>query len=195
MPRHMSELGTFESIGYRMIAISLAVGLFVIPHALLAPNWDRVVDFFGGPRPLFLVGITGTHIVALLAFNAIFVALYALRLPYFERFKISPKPWPWLQGPPQQAEMRGLIALGIGCTSLNLFLGTCLATLAYPLLFARCHYYTQADFPHLLTTVWQLLFFIVIEDAVFYCTHRTLHAIPFLYKHVHKCGSTIWRTK
>ena len=136
MPRSMLELGAVESFGYRAVAVGLAVATFVVPHTLLSQHWDAVVDAFGGPRPLFLVGITSTHIISLLAFNAIFGALYLLRVPFFERFKISPKPWPWLQGPEQRKEMGQLIVLGVGCTVTNLTLGTVAATIAYPLLFA-----------------------------------------------------------
>lgn len=43
-----------------------------------------------------------------------------------------------------------------------------------------------SDFPHPLTVFWQLLAFMLVEDVLFYTSHRTLHSFPFLYKHVHK---------
>jgi sterol desaturase/sphingolipid hydroxylase (fatty acid hydroxylase superfamily) len=112
--------------------------------------------------------------------------LYWARIPAVERYKINPKPWPWLQGPEQRRSFFGLVRLGIGMTLLNLFIAVGLAILNYPI-FAALGFTAAVDrWPSAWTLMWQLALFIVAEDAVFYFTHRTLHVVPWLYRHVHK---------
>ena len=74
----------------------------------------------------------------------------------------------------------------IGRVVNGIFVRPILAWALFPLA-VRCGMAMDAAaLPLAGTALAQLLFFVVADDTMFYWTHRSLHASPWLYKHVHK---------
>jgi len=60
--------------------------------------------------------------------------------------------------------------------------------LSYPM-FTALGFSTALPLPSLFTFLWQLMFYMVMEDIVHYWLHRMLH-LPYFYKWIHKVHHT-----
>jgi len=67
----------------------------------------------------------------------------------------------------------------------QLFLRPIVIWALYPV-FARHGVVGGAELPGLLTCLLHFLVILAVNDTGFYWAHRLLHAVPFLYKHIHK---------
>jgi methylsterol monooxygenase/4-alpha-methyl-delta7-sterol-4alpha-methyl oxidase len=108
--------------------------------------------------------------------------IYHSKFEFFERYRISSDPWPWEKDPESFKKQlkRTLFTLSLN----NLVLMPLFSLL--PVLAGLCEINTSPIFyPEPFEVVWQVIFFMVVEDCVFYWTHRLLHT-PFFYKRIHK---------
>jgi sterol desaturase/sphingolipid hydroxylase (fatty acid hydroxylase superfamily) len=167
-------------------ALALGAGWFVGLPALVRPHWPAVVDALGGLPGVVTYGTLAVHVVTLLVCNAGFLLLYVARHPAVERYRVSDKPWPWLAGAPQRAEVFALVRLAVGLTALNVVLGFALAFGNVGVMRARGLTVAAAAWPSTWELLWQTLVFILVEDTGFYWAHRGLHSHPALYRGVHK---------
>ena len=186
MPHPSDRVGLPELLLYKAFALATIYVYVVVTPPLVKPHWEQLVDFFGGPKGFFVFGSTLINLITSLVCNLAFAVLYVSKFPFFDRFKNSSKPWPWEQGPEKRAEVFGLIRLGIGMTLLNNAIGAVLAFGNYDHLKARGFTASVDAWPSAFTILWQIVVFVMMEDALFYASHRLLHWSKFLYKHVHK---------
>lgn len=161
-------------------------GALLSAPSLLKPHWESIVAAFGGPKWANVLGVLAIHLCVLLVGNLLFLVLYRAQSPFFERHKVSPGPWPWMTGDAaRQAAFTRLVWQGVGLTVVNNAISVPLAILNYETSVGMGHSASLSTFPSTLTVLLHLLAFTVVEDALFYWTHRTLHT-PALYPHVHK---------
>jgi len=110
------------------------------------------------------------------------VAYWGLALPYtlflyvkfpaIEKYKIQQKvPWDG------KMRAKALKTVAINVALITIPLNVPIALIAPKLLLPIPSWYTIA---------WQVLFCQFMEDITFYFVHRTLHAVPYLYKNFHK---------
>lgn len=120
---------------------------------------------------------TGVYFVS----NMVMYAIYKMKLPFFERYRISDKPWPWENKPEMWNELIKktfkVLALSHfvivpGITLLESMNGIAMRT-------------DLESFPEIKEILSQLLFFMFTEDFMFYWGHRFLH-IPKIYPYIHK---------
>eukprot|EP00211_Chloroparvula_japonica_P016962 CAMPEP_0119122440 /NCGR_PEP_ID=MMETSP1310-20130426/2698_1 /TAXON_ID=464262 /ORGANISM="Genus nov. species nov., Strain RCC2339" /LENGTH=303 /DNA_ID=CAMNT_0007112095 /DNA_START=61 /DNA_END=972 /DNA_ORIENTATION=- len=64
--------------------------------------------------------------------------------------------------------------------------GAAMSALAWPFMKRFGMTYAPSDVPSAKTFVWHLLAFALVEDVLFYSTHRMAHEVTWLYKNVHK---------
>ncbi len=167
-----------SAIGY-----GIWLAWFSLLPALVRPYWETVVKGLGGLDGVVTLGSAAVHLSVLILANSFFAALYWLQSPPVEACKGSPKPWPWVA---QRSAHWALVRQGVLRTLFNNLVALALAYTNVPLFKARGLTASVDAWPSTWTLAWQTLFCIAVEDAFFYTTHRTLHAVPFLYKHVHK---------
>ena len=114
--------------------------------------------------------------------------IYYFELPFFEQFKIQPRPWPWHRGAEERARYFGLIRKSLGLIAFNHWV-------VAPLLLVLSYEGNAAagmsgaggaeSVPHWYTSLWQILACMLVEDTAFYWAHRALHH-PWVYARVHK---------
>jgi sterol desaturase/sphingolipid hydroxylase (fatty acid hydroxylase superfamily) len=122
----------------------------------------------------FLVHITVFSIIHSLIFLA-----YKLNHPKIEAWKINKEPWPWETD-------ANFPALAKAAILTSLFNNFCLVLPLLIIFGLRARYKTAIeDFPSLTTNAWQVVFFMLVEDFLFYLTHRILH-LPQFYQKFHK---------
>lgn len=132
--------------------------------------------------PLIFIGSNLVHFISFSTGNLVLFALYKLEIPFIERCKVSSDPWPWKTDPKGFSE---LLIKSFKMIAFNQFF--CLPIMiALPVYFERDPYVTSLEeFPGTLEIIVHLLFFMIMEDAAFYWSHRLLHHKAF-YARFHK---------
>jgi sterol desaturase/sphingolipid hydroxylase (fatty acid hydroxylase superfamily) len=186
-----ATLSTAEFLAGRAVGVTMLAGLFFGLPALVRPHWDAIVARLGGEYHAYPLGIVLTHMMVLLLANAFFLAIYADVLGMgraFARWKISSKPWPWqAKSAEARAAFRKLVWQSVALTlGNNLLIALPTTYMNFPIAIKYGYRADAASFPSPLTVMWQLACFVAIEATIFYHTHRLLHAVPWLYKRVHK---------
>lgn len=166
----------------------IAAVLFGLP-AVIKPRWNDLLALFGEKEIVqFALSVTVAHLSMLVFANGFFGLCYAGIIPILRNYKIHPDRWPWESGDAEKrAAFWKLLRKAILLTLFNNIVIAIPAAFGNFDMAKKLGLSTQlSDFPHPLTVFWQLLAFMLVEDVLFYTSHRTLHTFPFLYKHVHK---------
>ena len=114
--------------------------------------------------------------------NVIIFVIYKLKSPFFERYKISAEPWPWIQNPEKFNEdfkkaLKVLLINKILIIPIIPLIG---------LVFEISAFRTSVlEYPTSAELIIQIIFFMVVEDTSTYWLHRMFHT-PWLYKNFHK---------
>jgi len=107
--------------------------------------------------------------------------IYKIKLPFFERYRISDKPWPWENKP----ELWNTI---LKKTSKILIINHLVIVPLLLLGDIQAGFKVRLDlesFPSVKEVIGQVIFFMLCEDFFFYWCHRLLHH-PKLYPYIHK---------
>lgn len=115
-------------------------------------------------------------------------AIYHIELPFFERYKITNDPWPWVEN---KEEWVVLLKKSIALVAFNnlisvpftLILFTYLNNYSVNLSFA------VEDLPDTWTLMATIAFCMICEDITFHFSHRFLHWRR-IYPYIHKIHHT-----
>jgi sterol desaturase/sphingolipid hydroxylase (fatty acid hydroxylase superfamily) len=171
----------YKRKGYGMIvAISLAISSFYFGPIIFSKVWPYILENIPHQYVMFWVGIT-LHTGLAVINNTIFYIIYKIKLPFFERYRVSDKPWPWESNPEQLNQLLKKTFKVLAFSHLVLIPGmTLLDGLNGPTMRMDLE-----SMPSVKEIVFQLIFFMICEDFMFYWCHRTLHH-PKLYPYIHK---------
>lgn len=181
-------MGRSGNIAHTLLAALQVAALLALPQLLWRPHWQAFLDLIGGEKFANVFGNALLSTAVLVLLNAAFYVLYKLELPAVEQFRVTTaRPWPWRSASAaERARFAAAVRGGAALSALNVALTVPLGWVSYAGA-VRLGYSGEAEtFPGAATMAWQLLVFILIEDTLFYWSHRLLHSVPFLYAHVHK---------
>jgi sterol desaturase/sphingolipid hydroxylase (fatty acid hydroxylase superfamily) len=171
--------------GYGLVtAVSLALFyLFAFPK-LLKPLWAWLLEANPdlGMKFIFFTNLFGHTLLGAIA-NITFMCIYKLRLPFFERYKVTEKPWPWDADPVRWKKM-----LKLTFKSLFVFHFITFPIFLYVDIYVLKTVDLRLDvesFPESKEIISQIIFFMIMEDVLFYWSHRMLHH-PKIYRFIHK---------
>jgi len=123
-----------------------------------------------------------TSLSILLIVNLEYLIIYKLGLPFFEKYKTSPDPWPWeVDKEKWNAQFKKTIpVLFINNFVINF-------TLLIPDLITNTtpYRYDINTIPSYFEIFYQLILCMFTRDFIFYCTHRILHT-KYFYSKIHK---------
>lgn len=173
---------------YLLLSWALAAALFVGSHAALFAAWPRIAAALPAQWLwAMFASTTAVNVGAQLLLNLALLPLYVTGAADAARSEPS-RPWPWAGGAAERARFWAALAHGVPLVVFNMLVVSLagLATLA-PVVRALGveTRFDVAGFPSLATLAWQLAVCLVVEDAMFYASHRALHT-PALYAAVHK---------
>ena len=112
--------------------------------------------------------------------HSLYHIAYALEHPFFEQYKCNKKDWPWKSEKKFDKKFKNSILISV---INNLVLGPIFGLVAVELLGVRFGT-SIADLPSFSTHFFQIIFMIILDDLIFYFSHRTLHT-AILYKYIH----------
>lgn len=184
----------------RVIAWGLAfLFTYYLPQAVIRQHWDSIVQAlarigFGLGLPVsdasfaaLAVGSVGTNLVLVILFNLAFLPVYYYS-SYFEAYRCdASEPWPWHSLDKEKRQrFWTTVAKAFAIVSFNALLVaySAIYSIAPIARYLGSFKMESATFPGTIELVAHLGACLLIEDLMFYVTHRTLHT-DFLYKHVH----------
>ena len=174
------------TIAKLLALLQLVFLLYILPQYILRPNWISILTLLGGPISANIFGVPLLHILVLILGNSIFAFLYYTQIPYIEQYRISKNEWLFKGTPTQRAEFWNLVYSSIGLTLFNVLITIPLSWSNYSLSVLFGHSADLEKFPTTVSIIGHMLFFIILEDVLFYAGHRTLHSNSFLYINIHK---------
>lgn len=89
------HVGQVEYLIYKALAVAFVYLFLVTLPGAVKPYWSELLATFGGEKGLYTFGLSAFHLSILLVGNLFFLALYMGFVPFFDRFRINPGPWPW----------------------------------------------------------------------------------------------------
>jgi sterol desaturase/sphingolipid hydroxylase (fatty acid hydroxylase superfamily) len=114
--------------------------------------------------------------------NFVFWVIYKIELPFFERYKTQDRPWPWKENPEKWNKQ---IKRTFFFLLINHYLVIPLMTLGYYITNKSPFNVEYDNLPSSFEVIYQTVFFMLIEDFVFYWSHRLLHH-ESIYNYIHK---------
>ena len=124
-------------------------------------------------------------------FYSYMYVIYHLELPFFERYKITNNPWPWND---KSEDWNAKLKKTLIQLAINHFICTPIVSLE-PFITNIANYRCDLDsLPSIFEIIWQNVFFMLIEDFLFYWGHRLSHwdkIYPYMHKQHHQYINSI----
>lgn len=145
-------------------------------------DWQKRSGLSEGIFSLIFVNIF--HIVPNILNSAYWGAIYTLRHPFFERYKVTERPWPWHE---DRAEWGKLLKRSIFLVTVNCLITVPIFTFLFLVVNNYEVYYdlTIEGLPDWKYFLINIVFSMMCEDVAFYLFHRLLHW-KVIYPYVHK---------
>jgi hypothetical protein len=173
-----------------------ALAVVAVPQYLVRPRWPEIVSalsssasFLGGSAwfRALAAGAIGTNLALVLLFNAALLPIYWSGAWDSYRCDAS-KPWPWRSAEPEErAAFFRTVRTSLPLVAFNAVAVAfgAIAAIAPIAQLLGSFSIDAAAFPGTPELLAHLAAALVVEDLMFYATHRALHS-PWLYAHVHK---------
>lgn len=170
-------------IAWSFMFLAPIVVQWVWPEVLRAMennNWEK--------WHVYLFGTWAWNASIVLITNVVMWAIYHIELPFFERYKITNDPWPWVEN---RKEWNKLVKKSILLVGFNNLVSLPLALLA--IIVANGYEvkmsFAMEDLPDWKTLMMTIAFCMLCEDFAFHFTHRFLHWRK-IYPYIHKIHHT-----
>lgn len=185
IPNEEAQLYIAKPAGWRLLALALATMWVVGTPTLVKPRWASIVDAFPSRQAAQIWGTVAANVCLQLVFTAAMLPLYLCGL--CEQWKVEAKAWPWTsvasaadrarfwQSVRKSVFLVPFNAVGLGYLSLRYTVlpeADRIGALATDV----------ASFPSPLRLFCELGACMLVEDLLFYISHRTMHQSKFLYR-------------
>lgn len=175
------EKKRYQRKGYGLLfAIIFALAYFYFAPIIIYSVFPKESDI-KNPGYFYVAVTFLVHETAFILINSYFMIIYSLKLPFFERYKVSSDLWPWEQ---DKEEWNKLVKRTIKQVSFNHFILIPLVLLPN-IISNDCPFRLNDEIPNFLEIIFQLAFCMICEDFAFYWSHRTLHG-DYFYGKIHK---------
>jgi sterol desaturase/sphingolipid hydroxylase (fatty acid hydroxylase superfamily) len=154
---------------------------FGLPY-LCRPWWEA---FWTSLSPLTAEVLLNMLTIPLfLLYATAMLPVYYLEHPFFERFKISDKPWPWSTGQPQHVRdaFRAQTFRSVYLFAFNFCFLLPALSVVKALVVPGMVSFADADWPSYATMLNHNFMLTVIHELGFYLSHRAMHSTPGLYR-------------
>ena len=190
----LEDILDYEKIRYKrkgyglVFAVTITIIWFLVLPKLAYLVWPYKIENEGTFYSLFSYIL---HQSFFIFDNLVMVVIYKAELPFFERYKIHDKAWPWKEDP---VAWNKLLKETISLLFFN-------QVILMPCLFIPWYLTNSSPFrmdyeslPSSFEVIWQTVFFMLVDDFMFYWMHRFLHGdriYPYIHKVHHKYQNSI----
>ncbi|CDW73081.1 sterol desaturase family protein [Stylonychia lemnae] len=194
----LSEESRYKRKGYGLIFASLIWLSFMLISPIAIQNlWPPFMDLVKSQgwekwQVYYYVSLAW-HSLMIIITNLAMWAIYEIQLPFFERYKISTDPWPWVEN---KGEWMKMLKKSIALVSFNNFVSLPITIYAFLWLknFQVDLQFGVENLPGSMTIMFTLAFCMICEDLTFHLIHRFLHwrvIYPYFHKVHHQYRTTI----
>jgi sterol desaturase/sphingolipid hydroxylase (fatty acid hydroxylase superfamily) len=176
-----------KGYGFFMACLIAFTWFFVMPQ-LARYVWPAKIENEG---IFFYIFSYILHQSIFIICNLSMWVVYKLEWPFFERYKVHDKEWPWKENPEKWNEL-------IKSTFIVLFINQIIVLPLFGIIYYIKNFSpVRVDYESLPTcfeVIWQTVFFMIMEDFTFYWSHRLLHwdvIYPYIHKIHHKHVNTV----
>jgi methylsterol monooxygenase/4-alpha-methyl-delta7-sterol-4alpha-methyl oxidase len=167
--------------GYGLIsAFLLTLSFFYLVPQFFKMIWPVLLKNMSSNAIFFCFAI-GLHSGVTLFSNIVMYVIYKIKLPFFERYRISEKPWPWEANPQLWNQ---ILKKTLKCLSIAHFVIVPVILMIELNMGIKMRLDLES-FPSAWEIITQIVFFMFCEDFFFYWSHRALHH-PKIYPYIHK---------
>lgn len=169
------------------LQVLLFAALFFGIPAAVRPHWPALVASAPSVAAFYALAAVGVNAGVTITCNLLLLPVYVFDLAP-RAWRNSSKPWPWEGSPSRRAAFFALIArsLAVVCFNIVVLGGSSTYYVVAPIAARVGAFSTSAAaWPSALELGASLAVSAVVEDAMFYWTHRALHT-RMLYAAVHK---------
>ena len=176
-----------------LVSWLLAAVLSSCGYLTLSAFWPTAEALSGSSEMLLIASLLQlVNLGQTAVWWAAMAALATLRLPNIECYRVSPRPWPFSDEATVPTRLRfwALLARSPAIVLANNLLLAVPLTVALVALDRHISWgaldTSVRSFPSPLTMALQIAVGLVLEDALFFASHYTLHASPTLYRAIHR---------
>ncbi len=166
--------------GYGLIfaIIACLTWFFIIPN-LSIYFWPKKIENEG---MFYFITCYVNHEFWFIFTNIIMCIIYKLDHPFFERYKVHDKAWPWKKNLEEWHKTLKETIIMIFINHVIILPFVLLPNYISNESISRTDY---NSLPSCLEVLLHTIFFMIVEDSSFYWIHRLLH-MDFIYPHIHK---------
>ena len=165
--------------------VFLGIGLFFsylfgLP-TLLYPLYKNYIRFLKYDTILFILVLLHSlcHFTSIAFYNI----LYKFKIPFFEKYRINDKPWPWEElNIEKWKEIHNKTVKTVITHELVINPSLFYVLLKLGIFKFKCD---LNSYPRSLEIAWQILFLMFVDDFYNYFVHRLFHT-KFFYQKIHK---------
>lgn len=176
------EKHRYQSKGYGLvISIFIYIFWFFMLPQIIKGYYPLNIEDEG---KFFFILTYIIHEITFVSCNFIMWIIYKLESPFFERYKVHDKPWPWMDkdnGNWKKLLNESLLIIGVNHLIILPLMGIYYYIYNYCPITLSLSAYPESSCEIILQT----LFFIIVEDISFYFMHRIFH-LEIFYNFVHK---------
>jgi len=180
----------YQRKGYGLIfAIIITLSFFFVLPVVVREIWPDVTTQ-QQKTIIYIVTIFSFHSGIYLIANLAMYAIYVIKLPFFEKYRISSKSWPWEESPEKWKAMLKKTLKNNAISHLIIVP----ITLVLDGIVGIQMRMDIDSFPTYKEIMGQIVFFMIIEDFSFYWLHRLLHwkkIYPYIHKVHHEYNVTV----
>jgi len=176
-----NDIVRYKRKGYGLFSACLLTFLYIVGlPELMRLAWPYLLKNYNISF-IFLVTVIGIHSGLNAICHVVMYFIYKTKIPFFEKYRISDKAWPWESDPETWKKM-------IKRTFKFLAVSHIIIIPSFAFMETQLGLKMKFDlesFPSVLEIIGQLIFFMLCDDFFFYWNHRFLH-VKWLYPYIHK---------
>jgi sterol desaturase/sphingolipid hydroxylase (fatty acid hydroxylase superfamily) len=182
-----NERAKYKSKGWGIIIAYLLMLMYFTYVLTVANNFYKTYYYEDIDKGKFIFwSVIIVHEVVFYTINAIFFLIYKFKVKCIESYRVNADPWPWEDN---SINFPHLLQETIKTVLINQLIIIPISILPYYFNYIIPFSLDIKSLPTHFVFIWQIIFFILIEDFAFYWVHRILH-VDWIYPYIHKTHHT-----
>jgi len=179
-PKKNLNTNTFKGV---LLKLAVIITYFIVVPSIMYWHWQQLDLSTPENQFWFMIQMLAGpfHLAIFWGLNLIMYFIYAAKHPFFEQYRVHDTPWPW-----EEDYAKWKVTLKKSVCTVFLTQVLVLPILVYlDWLSGTKFRFDLESFPTIGELIPQMIFFLFVEDTMYYWMHRLLHWGK-MYRFVHK---------